>query len=169
VWQILVSHKAKTYIMYKGELFDDPIVNEVEKQIATELGLEVYSESKHIIGNLKKKEIEQSMINIEILYSYFTQKKSELIKFGTLLYSGEKNVNDGEEYPKGESVPKSQRPVVLKSHGPGIGFGITYAIYFHFLSNDKLTDLGEYLKTRRIPHFKKFQSRLENYYKKTIA
>jgi hypothetical protein len=154
--------------MTKEELFDNPTVNEVEEQIASELGLEVYSEQKHIIGNLIQKEIEQSMVGKPVLHSYFIKNRSEFVKFGVLLYTGERKANDGEEYPKGETVPREQRPVELKSHGLGVGFGITYAIYFHFLNTNKLAELSEFLKIRRIPHYKKFQSRIESYYREAV-
>ena len=151
-----------------NELIDNPIVNEIENNIATEIGFKVYNRNKDIIGGIVRKEIEQSMIDKSILLSYFTEKREELIKFGIILYKNEQYIIDGEEYPKGEVVPKSERPVTLASYGPGIGFGITYAIYFHFLSNNKIDELSEYLKRRRIPYFKKFQSRLITYFEETI-
>lgn len=150
------------------ELFDNPIVNEIENHIATELGLKVYNENKDILGGFIKKEIEQSMIDKSILTSYFAEKREELIKFGIILYSNEAKSDQKEEYPKDEVIPKSERPVTLVNNGPGIGFGITYAIYFHFLSNNKIDELSDYLKRRRIPYFKKFKSRLIDYYKQTI-
>jgi len=152
----------------KTELFDNPIVRDIESHIATELGLKVYNQNKDIIGGLIKKEIEQSMIDKAILLSYFTEKSEELIKFGIIIYKNEQYIDDGEEYPKYEVVPKTERSVAIASQGPGVGFGITYAIYFHFLSNNKIDELSEYLKKRRIPYFKKFQSRLITYYKETI-
>ena len=43
------------------ELFDHPVVNEFEKDVANSLGVTIYSEDKTIIGKLVKKEIEQSV------------------------------------------------------------------------------------------------------------
>lgn len=150
------------------ELFDNPIVNEVENQIAAELGEKVNNQNKDIIGRLVKNDIDKSMIDRSTLLFYFKEKREKLIKFGILLYKNEIYINDGEEYPKGEVVPKSERPVNLESHGIGIGFAIIYAIYFHFLSNNKIDELSEYLKKKRIPHYKKFLSRLKTYYDETI-
>jgi hypothetical protein len=124
----------------------------------------VYNQHKEIIGGIVKQEIEQSMIEKSILLSYFIEKPDFLINFGTLLYKKEEAIDEREEYPKGEVVPKSERPVTIESFGPGIGFGITYAIYFHFLSTNKIDELSIYLQKKRIPYWKKFQSRLISYY-----
>ena len=127
------------------ELFDHPVVNEFEKNVANSLGVTIYSEDKTIIGKLVKKEIEQSKVPSDKLLKYFIENREQLKIFTIRAYSGETKIDDGEELSNKE-IPKT-----LKTYGPGIGFGITYGIYFHFLFNNLKDELSDHLKARRIP------------------
>lgn len=144
-------------------LFDSPPVNEVEFKIARSLNLTVYSENKKILGKLIEEEIQISKIPKETLLNHFLKNKQHLIRFGINMYRHE-FLEDGEEYPNGEELSKTEESQTISSCGLGIGFGITYAIYYHFLSNDNTLGLKEYLKLRRIPYHTKFLSRLIGYY-----
>ena len=139
------------------KLFDNPTVNAVESEIASNLNLVVSKLHKEIIGNLIKKEIVCSNIDPSILLSYFIDDRAELIKFGTLVYKQETKIDDGEEYPKGEKITQSKQSGKLKSLGPGIGFGITFAIYYHFLKNNHIYELGDYLNLRGYLSLKNFR------------
>ncbi|GAA4976222.1 hypothetical protein [Algibacter aquimarinus] len=150
------------------ELFDNPIINEFEKDVADSLGVSVYSENKSILGNILKKEIEQSKVEPKILLDYFINNSEQLKMFTIKAYSCGIKIDDGEEYPEGEEVPDSEKPKTIKTHGPGIGYGITHAIYFHFLYHDLTNELSEYLKIRRIPYSNRFYKRLTEYYNETI-
>ena len=49
---------------------------------------------------------------------------------------------------------------VVEKEGLGVGFGITYAIYLHFLETCTANAFTEFLKKRRIPGARKFASDL---------
>ena len=124
------------------------------------LNFNTYSKDKELIGKLMKEEINQSKISQSTLYSYFIENRKQLVKFMIAFYKSEIKIDDGEEYPIGEGVSDEEKTKTLKSYGMGIGFGITCSIYFHFLVNDKLSDLADYLKVRKIPYSNKFYKRL---------
>ncbi len=146
------------------ELFDHPIVNEFERDVANYLGLTIYSEDKEILGNLIMKDIELSKIPSDILLTYFIENKEQLKNFTIRAYSSETKLDDGEEYPEGEELPDNQKSKTLKVYGPGIGFGIKYAIYFHFLFNNLNGELSAYLKAIRIPCSAKLNEPLIKYF-----
>ena len=146
------------------ELFDHPVVNEFEKNVANSLGVTIYSEDKTIIGKLVKKEIEQSKVPSDKLLKYFIENREQLKIVTIRAYSDETKIDDGEEYPEGEELSNKEIPKTLKTYGPGIGFGITYGIYFHFLFNNLKDELSDHLKARRIPHSAKLYQRLVKYF-----
>jgi hypothetical protein len=146
------------------ELFDHPVVNEFEKDVANSLGVTIYSEDKTIIGKLVKKEIEQSKVPSDKLLKYFIENREQLKIVTIRAYSDETKIDDGEEYPEGEELSNKEIPKTLKTYGPGIGFGITYGIYFHFLFNNLKDELSDHLKARRIPHSAKLYQRLVKYF-----
>ncbi|MCL6266620.1 hypothetical protein [Flagellimonas myxillae] len=148
----------------KLELFDNPIVAEFEEELASELGVTIYSGQKSIIKNLIRNEIELSQIDASVLLDYYVDQSELLKRFTALAFSNEINIDDGEEYPDGEELLDSEKHETLPAFGPGIGFSITHAIYYHYLSNNLIDKLSEYLKKRRIPFSAKFCSRLVKYY-----
>ncbi len=94
-------------------------------------------------------------------------KRLSIIEFGIKFYSTSK-VSIGspidEEYPRGEEIPKSLRSKVISSHGLGVGFGVVYAIYLHFLETDS-NKLAEFLKKERIPNSDKYCKSLIKLYR----
>lgn len=149
------------------ELFDNPRVNELETSVANSLGVKIYSGNKDILRKLTKEEIELSKIKSDTLLSYFTNNYPELLAFTIRAYGNNTKIDDGEEYPKGEEIPDSEKPKTIETCGPAIGFGITHAIYFHFLYNDLTVQLSDYLKKRRIPFSNRLLTRLTKYYDET--
>ena len=167
----VVLHLQKMIFRRKNreiKLFDNPIINRFEKDVADALGVTIYSENKPILGKLKRKEIEQSKVEPKILLDYFIRNSEQLKRFTIKGYSCETKIDDGEEYPDGEEILDSEKPKTTKTYGPGKGFGITYAIYFHFFYMKLGNELSEYLKIRRIPYSNRFYKRLTEYYNETI-
>ena len=146
------------------ELFDHPGVNEFEKEVAESLGVTIYFEDKRIIRNLIKKEIELSKVPSDELLIHFIENKRQLKNFTIIAYSNEIKIDDGEEYPEGEELSSNEIPKTLKTYGPGIGFGITFVIYFHFLINNLRDELSAYLRAKRIPHSANLNKRLIKYF-----
>jgi len=146
------------------DLFDNTIVNEFEEKVASSLGVNIYSEEKEIIRNLVNKEIKLSKVSTNQLLTCVKENYEKLQKFAIKVYTSETKIDNVEEYEDGEEMLTKEKSKTLKTHGLGIGFGITYTIYFHFLINELTGELSDYLKARRIPHSNKFCKRLTNYY-----
>ena len=139
-------------------------LSEIEVAITNEC--ETYINKDYIdftISTLRR-EISNSGLTIEYIREELRLKKDSIIKLGIRILNALKDKPIDEEYPKGESVPKSQQPQVISSHGVGIGFGVKYAIYLDFLEN-KPKELIEYIKKERIPKASKFCRTLEKLYK----
>lgn len=149
------------------ELFNHPLVNEFEKEVAQSLEVTIYFEDKKIIGNLINKEIELSKVPPDELLIHFIENKEQLKDFTIRAYSNEIKIDDGEEYPEGEELSNNEKPKTLKTYGPGVGFGITFVIYFHFLFNNLRDQLSVYLSAKRIAHSAKLNKRLIKYFDET--
>lgn len=138
-------------------------LSEIETAITGEC--ETYINKDHIdftIGSLRR-EINNSGLSIEYIREQLHSKKDSIIAFGIRFFDKFKNAPNEEEYPKGESVPKSQRPQVISSHGVGIGFGVKYSIYYDFLTN-RPKELIDFVKKERIPKANKFCKTLSEFY-----
>src|SRR4030095_8182992 len=106
------------------------------------------------IGILRR-EISNSEISLNHIHHLLRSKRDSIVKFGIRLYNSLKDGPIEEEYPVGEEIPKSERPKDIASLGMGVGFGIKYAIYLHFLETNP-SELLAYLKKERIPRAQKF-------------
>lgn len=146
------------------ELFDHPTINLFEKEVADTLQTAVYSDNKSILKEFTRTEIEQSKLSTELIFDHFVNDRELLKKFTIRAYTYETGIYDGEEYPPGEEPLESEKSISIESHGPGIGFGITHAIYFHFLKHGLNRQLSDFLKLRRIPYSSRFLKRLEGYF-----
>ena len=145
------------------DLLLSPDLSEIETAITREC--ETYINKDHIdftIGSLRR-EINNSGLSIEYIRKHLYSKKDSIITFGIRFLNRFKDAPIEEEYPKGESVPKSQRPQVISSHGVGIGFGVKYAIYYDFLIN-RPKELIDFVKKERIPKANKFCKTLKELY-----
>jgi hypothetical protein len=134
----------------KKVFLESPIIENIENRITSLLNVSLYKESNDKIKSLIKDEIEQSRIGIDALQNYYINREHELVDFSTKLFSSEK-VIDETEY---EGI----------SHGLGKWFSITHSIYFHFLSNNQIFELSEFLKLRQIPKSDLFLDRLKKYF-----
>ena len=139
----------------KIKLFDNPVINEFEKDVASALGTNIYSENKSILQKFSDEELKESRISPAVIESYFINKKTELKRFIIETYNNE---------TKNEKDLKIED---IDSYGPSKGFSLTHAIYFHFLNNDLNKELSQYLERRRIPKSEKFAQRLKVYYSDT--
>ena len=137
-----------------------------EIEIAITDACKTYINKEHVdftIGSLRR-EITNSGLTIQFLHEQLRTKKIMIIRFGINLLNKFDGQPIEEEYPIGESVPKSQRSKVVETYGVGIGFGIKYAIYLYFLENNP-KGLIHFLEKERIPMAKKFCKTLEDLYK----
>lgn len=130
------------------------IEDEISSACKTYVNKEFIDQS---IGILRR-QISNSGLGLSNIHNQLISKRLSIIEFGIKFYSTSK-VSIGspidEEYPKGEEIPKSLRSKVISSHGLGVGFGVVYAIYLHFLETDS-NKLAEFLKKERIPNSDKY-------------
>ena len=146
----------------KIDLFNHPLVETVDKVLASIMKADLIISNTEILERLSKEEQKQSGIASSDLLSIYEKKKDELMKFTSYCYSKESKIEHVEEYPN----PDDSRQELTDSKTIGLskGFSITYAIYYYFLSNDDNRGLLDFLSVRRIPYFKKFHERLFNYF-----
>ena len=134
----------------KKDLLESPIIKSVEEKITSLLVVNLYTQSNDEIKTLIKEEIEQSRIEINTLLKHYKNSEDEFIDFSTKLFSSEKLIDESEY----DGI----------SHGLGKWFSITYSIYFHFLSNNLISELREFLKLKQIPKSDFFLERLKIYF-----
>ena len=146
----------------KIELFNHPLVEKMDKEIASILKADLITSNSEILERLSKEEQNQSEIASSDLLLIYEKMKDELMKFTCYCYSKESKTDHVEEYPN----PYDSKQVHSDSKTIGLskGFSITYAIYYYFLSKDDNDGLMDYLSVRRIPYFKKFHERLLRYF-----
>lgn len=136
------------------DLFNHPLVLEMDERVTGLIKVDLITSDQEIIKRLSDEEIKQSGINSESILSVFEKFNEDLIKFICYSYHQEKN------YDKNNNQSTEETSETL---GLSKGFSITYAIYYHFLINNK-TGLSKYLSKRKIPQFNKFSKRLELYF-----
>ena len=137
---------------------------EIEKAITDACNTYINKKFVDFTIGILRREITNSGLTIEFLQEQLRTRKIMVIKFGINLLNKLDGQPIEEEYPIGESVPKSQRPEVVATQGVGIGFGIKYVIYLYFLENNP-KGLIHFLEKERIPKAKKFCHTLEDLYK----
>jgi hypothetical protein len=130
-------------------LLSSSALEHVENQIAAAVGLPICREDVSLFASLLKQEIDASGIEVNELVDLLSGSRELLVAFGTRLLHGEEQPRD---------------TAAAENEGLACGFGITYAIYLHYLSNKSQQDLVQYVKVRRIPQAKKFAERLKKTY-----
>ncbi len=136
------------------DLFNHPLVSEMDERITELIKVDLITSNQEILKQLSNEEIKQSGLNSKSVLSVFEKFNEDLIKFICYSYHQEK------KYEKNNSQSTEENSETL---GFSKGFSITYAIYYHFLVNNK-TGLSKYLSKRKIPQFDKFSKRLELYF-----
>lgn len=136
------------------DLFNHPLVSEMDERITELIKIDLITSNKKILKRLSDEEIKESGINSKSLLSVFEKFNQDLIKFICYSYHQEK---------KNDKNNSHSTEVTSETLGLSKGFSITYAIYYHFLINNK-TGLSKYLSKRKIPQFDKFSKRLELYF-----
>ncbi len=135
------------------DLFNHPLVSEMDERITGLIKVDLITSDQEKLKQLSDKEIKQSGINSKSILSVFEKSNEDLIKFICYSYHQEKKHDKNNS----QSTQKTSETLGLSK-----GFSLTYAIYYHFLINDK-TGLSKYLSKRKIPQFDKFSKRLELY------
>ena len=146
------------------ELLISKDLSAIENDIALACNTYINKDFIDLTISSLRREISNSEISLNHIHQLLISKRDPIIKFGIRLYNTQKDAPLQEEYPVGEEIPKSQRPKVIASLGIGVGFGIKYAIYLHFLETNP-NGLLDYLKKERIPKAQKFCKTLERIYK----
>jgi hypothetical protein len=140
----------------------------VENEIAKLTNSYVNREHINFTIGIIKREIINSGLELEQILEIISFESQKLQKFGVefLLDRKTNEVKLEEEYPEGEELEVHEKSTILKENGLGIGFGIQYAIYYHFLKNKELNLLLEYLKKSRIPKTSRLSKELKEIYKR---
>ena len=146
----------------KVDLFNHPLVIEVDKELSSILKVNLVCSNIDILEQFSNEEQKQSGIAASSLLSIYEKKKNELMKFAYYCYSKESKIDHVEEYPNSDDTRQDHSN--SKTIGLSKGFSITYAIYYYFLSNNNSDKLMDYLSVRRIPYFKRFHKRLLKYF-----
>lgn len=136
------------------DLFNHPLVLEMDERITGLIKVDLITSKQETLKRLSDEEIKQSGINSKSLLSIFEKFNEDLIKFICYSYHQEKKYDKNNNYLTEETS---------ETLGLSKGFSVTYAIYYHFLINNK-TGLSKYLSKRKIQQFDKFSKRLELYF-----
>lgn len=136
------------------ELFNHSLVSDLEEKVIGLIKVDLITSDQEILKRLSDEEIKQSGINSKSILSVFQKFGEDLIKFICYSYHQEK---------KDDKSNNQSREEASKNLGLSKGFSITYAIYYHFLVNNK-AGLSKYLLKRKIPKSDKFNKRLELYF-----
>ena len=155
--KFLVTDNEIENILYSKELL------EIETSIASQCKTYVNKEFVEFTIGILRREISNSGLTLDYIRQLLSLRKGSIIRFGIQLLNNLKGKPIEEEYPKGERVPKTNKPEIISSQGVGIGFGIKYAIYLDYLEN-RPKDLINYLTKERIPKANKFSKILGKLY-----
>lgn len=108
----------------------------VETQISEKIGCSIYKDNLPILVQLIEKEIDCSLISIDVISNFIDNNEKVIVDFGLLLLEKES--------------------IQMLS----LGFSITYAIYLILLQRKDDVSLEDYLVRRRIPDSIKFLKQL---------
>ncbi|MBB3210641.1 hypothetical protein FHS27_006489 [Rhodopirellula rubra] len=137
---------------------------DVETAIAAGIQMAICRDHLNTTANYTQAEISLSGLTIDQISSILRSDQSSLIDFGVRFLRDEEATEEVQEYPAGEEPDPDDVDETVTEHGLGVGFGITYAIYWHFLTNHTAKDFTEFLKKRRIPGARKFATDLRRIY-----
>jgi hypothetical protein len=114
----------------------------------------------HDISRLKSAKLE-----IKELVLLIESEKNRIIDFIVAKLKKYNNVEDIQEYPKGEELEKDEKDVRLKVLPYYKNFIVLYLIEFYLLKNNP-SELESYLKSIRISNAKKYEKELKEIYSK---
>ena len=148
------------------KLLNSESLRAVEDPIAIVVGRNIIKDQSTASLTYILADISVSGMSAEDMDVFLLGNREMLIKFGTHFYKDELAGENDEEFPEGEEIGTDDASQTVKILGLGMGFGIKLAIYYNFLANRGLDEFFEYLKNRRIPHYRKFAQKLERIFEK---
>ena len=144
----LCGHSASTHVATSLQdviaLLESDTLAAVENAIAIHVGERVNRDHLHITASLMQGEISLSGLASDTVAAMLRDRHDSIVAFGVRFLSDDPD--DVDE--------------VVEKEGLGVGFGITCAIYLHFLETYTSIELTEFLKKRRIPGARKFAADL---------
>ena len=147
---------------------NDPVVREIERDIAASVGLSVRLGHRDALVRLLVRDMQFNGWTPSLLEQIAREQKSLVIKFGGILLRGEARVPDREEW-NSEEGNQQEDAKIGPTLGMSEGFALNYITYLWFLMSECHADLIAHLKCRRIPHAKGFHYRLRKYYASATA
>jgi hypothetical protein len=133
-------------------------VRSVERAIAAEVGMNIFEDysvvsTSHLLVAIGASGMTPSDIKVLL-----QDRRDQIVAFGVrLLRDLAVNSDDEDVYPEGE---EQDPPGKVVSEGLGIGFGVTYAIYYNFLANRTPAELRAFLRGRGIEYHSSFSQDL---------
>ena len=144
----LCGHSASTHMATSLQdviaLLESDTLAAVENAIAIHVGERVNRDHLHITASLMRGEISLSGLSSDTVAALLRDRHDSIVAFGVRFLNDDPD--DVDE--------------VVEKEGLGVGFGITYAIYLHFLETCTSNVFTEFLKKRRIPGARKFAADL---------
>lgn len=149
-----IDHNDVLALLLSGALAD------VESAIADRTQNTICRDYLKTTARLTQAEISLSGLSVDEISSILRDQHDSVIEFGIRFLQDEAATEDTQEYPEGEEPDPEDVDRVVANQGLGVGFGVTYAIYWHFLTNQAAKDFTEFLQKRRIPGARKFTTDL---------
>lgn len=134
-------------------LLHTDILRVIEQAIASEIGCRIIEDYSTTCTSFTQSEMSVSGMSVSEIEAFLLAHRDQIIRFGIAFLRDEAATDNTEEYPEGEEQDRTENK---QFQGLGVGFGIKYAIFYHFLANRSKEEFLAFLKNRRIPHQAKF-------------
>jgi hypothetical protein len=138
-------------------LLQSPALQTVERAIAAQVGSKIVEDFSTTYTSYIQSDMSVSGLTVAETETLLQSHRDEISAFGVAFLRDEEATREDEEFPSGEG---GEHPLDVEVQGLGVGFGVTYAIYYNFLANRTPAEFKAYLKNRRIPHRAKFAREL---------
>ena len=129
----------------------------VEQSIAVAVGSHILEDSTIASTTRIQGDLSVSGMTIAETESLLLAQRDQIIRFGIAFLRDEAATDTTEEFPEGE---EQDPPKIVSVLGLGVGFGISYAIFYNFLARRTPAEFRAYLSNRRIPHQARFAREL---------
>ncbi len=129
----------------------------VEQSIAVAVGSHILEDSTIASTTRIQGDLSVSGMTIAETESLLLAQRDQIIRFGIAFLRDEAATDTAEEYPEGE---EQDPPKIVSVLGLGVGFGISYAIFYNFLARRTPAEFRVYLRNRRVPHQARFAREL---------
>ena len=138
-------------------LLDSEELRAIEEPIAAAHRLPILRDKSPVLINLTQGELSVCGMTADAIHRYLQDNRESIVRLA-LKMKEDITDSDEEEFPEGEEQDADGESTTL---GLANGFGLTHAIYHHFLAHRSGKELRAFLKNRRIPFHTKFAKQLE--------